>query len=178
MKPSTATLSVTAALALLVAGTYLMVVRPADQRRDALQRDINQKQASLADFDRTTASLRAISAKVDELRPAVILFESRFTPSHEMDKILAEISFLAETNSLQTKTIKTPADHQTDQYREQEMELSLTGNFGGFYQFLLQLEDMQRITRIKKINLTKASDGQMQVDLTIGFYSQPQHDAM
>jgi Tfp pilus assembly protein PilO len=158
----------------------MLIVRPAEQRREALQRDIDQKQASLAGFDRTAGSLLQISLKVDELRPAVALFDARFTAVREMDKILAEISRLAEANSLQTRTIRTPAERQSDHYREQEMELTLTGNFGGFYQFLLDLEATQHVTRIKKINLTKAAagDGQMQVNLLLSFYFQPTRDAM
>ncbi len=175
MKSSHITISVAAALALLLGGAYAMVVRPAEQRRIALQLEIDQKQATLARFDQTTASLRAVSAKVQELRPVVVVFESRFMAGHEMDKIVAEISRLAEANSVIAKTIKIPAERQTDTYRQQDVDLTLTGNFGGFYQFLLQVEAMPRIARIRKISLTKAADSQVQAELTLSFYFQPTH---
>ena len=52
-----------------------------------------------------------------------------------MDKVLEDIWRMAQANSLQTKTVKTPAIQHDGGYAEQTMELSLTGDFGGFYQF-------------------------------------------
>lgn len=159
----------------LLAGTHFLIVRPANQKCELLQHDIARKQAALAGFDRTIESIRVVGTKIDALRPAIALFDSRLGSSREMNKVLEDLWRRAEANSLQTRTVKTPAERRTEDFKEHEIELSLSGSFSSHYQFLLELEDMKRIVRIKKMNLTKmnATDGQVQAALTLSVYFAP-----
>ena len=156
-------------------GSHFLLVRPANQKREFLQRDIAQKQAALANFDRSIEAGHILGAKIDRLRPVIALVDSRLGPNNEMNKVLEELWRLAEANSLQTRTVKTPPDKRSENFSEQEIELSLSGNFGGYYQFLLQLEEMKRIVRIKRMSLKKANtrDGQVQAELTLSVYFAP-----
>jgi Tfp pilus assembly protein PilO len=172
MKLSSSSIWFTGAVLALLAGAHFLFVRPANRQRDALQEDTARKQAAAASFDRSADSFRALGGKVDALRPALALFDSRLSAGGDTNKVLEEIWRLADANSLQTRTVKTPSDRRTESFREQEIELSLSGNFSGFYQFLLKLEDMNRIVRIRKLNLKKsaAREGQVQADLTLSVF--------
>ena len=56
-----------------------------------------------------------------------------------------------------------------------QIELSLQGDFNGFYSFLLQLEKLQRITRVTQMNLQKINDrdGEMTAQMTLSIFFEP-----
>jgi type IV pilus assembly protein PilO len=86
---------------------------------------------------------------------------------------------MAEANSLQTRTIKTLKSERAANYSEQPIQLSLAGDFGGFYSFLLQLEKLPRITRVTNMDLKKISDkdGEMQAQMTMSIFFEPETGA-
>ena len=53
--------------------------------------------------------------------------------------------------------------------------MDLSGDFNGFYSFLLKLEKMPRITRITDMRLSKINgqDGQMRALLTMSIFFEP-----
>ena len=59
--------------------------------------------------------------------------------------------------------------------KQQPIQLSLSGDFNGFYSFLLQLEKLQRITRVTDMTLQKINDhdGEMQAQLTLSIFFEP-----
>ena len=99
-----------------------------------------RKQQALADLERSTAGINDLNRKLGEVQKAVAFFESKLPQAKEIDKILKEVWQMAEANSLQTKTIKTMNSQHAANYSEQPIEISLSGDFNGFYAFLLQLE--------------------------------------
>ena len=95
--------------------------------------------------------------------------------SDHLDKILKEVWQMAEANSLQTKTIKTLKSERNANYSEQPIQMSLGGDFNGFYAFLLQLEKLSRITRVMQMDLQKISgrDGEMTAQMTLSIFFEP-----
>jgi Tfp pilus assembly protein PilO len=156
------------AAALLIAG--IVWVGHQEQRRHGLEREIAEKQTAAALLDHSQITAGHVNVKVMQLADATARFESRLTPPGEMDKVLENIWRLARVNSLQTKTIKTPAIQRIGGYREQDMEVSLVGDFNGFYQFLLQLEDGRHLLRIRRMHLSKSNESEVQADLTLNIY--------
>jgi Tfp pilus assembly protein PilO len=79
---------------------------------------------------------------------------------------------MAEANSLQTKQVRTMKSERFTSYSEQPIQMSLAGNFNGFYAFLLQLEKLPRITRITNMTLQKINerDGEMQASMTLSIF--------
>ena len=87
---------------------------------------------------------------------------------------------MAEANNLTTRTIKTLKSERAANYSEQPIQMSLAGDFHGFYSFLLQLEKLPRITRVTQMNLTKINeaDGQMQAQMTLSIFFEPENGQM
>jgi Tfp pilus assembly protein PilO len=164
----------------LPAGAYFGVIRPTEKRRLDLQTDIAAKRENVATLHQSMGCVLDCTTKVETLRTAVAEFEARLPADGQMDKVLEDIWHLAQANSLQTRTVKTPAMQRTAGYSEQTMELSLAGDFAGFYQFLLQLEDSKRAMRIKKMHLSRLGgrDGEMQADVTLSVYFEPKPDSL
>ena len=159
----------------LLGSTNYFVFTKANKKKADLLADIRTKQQSLSNFQQATAGIEDLNNKIDELQKAITFFESKLPQEKEVDKILKEVWTMAEANQLTTKTIKTMKAQRGPNYSEQPIQLSLSGDFNGFYAFLLQLEKLQRITRITDMNLQKISDrdGEMQAQMTLSIYFEP-----
>jgi type IV pilus assembly protein PilO len=158
----------------LLAASFF-VFKKSTTRRDALQASIQTKQKALADLKQSTAGIEDLNRKIAELKQAITFFESKLPQEKEIDKILNEVSQMAEANALKTKTVKTLRSERAAGYSEQPIEIMLLGDFNGFYSFLLQLEKLPRITRVTNMDLTKITDaeGVMGAKVTLSIFFEP-----
>jgi len=159
----------------LLASTNYFVFTKANKKKQDLLADIRQKQTALSNLQAATAGVEDLNRKIEELQQAITFFESKLPQEKEVDKILKEVWQMAEANSLQTKSIKTLRTERGPNYSEQPIELSLAGDFKGFYSFLLQLEKLPRITRVTDMALQKINDrdGEMQAQMTMSVFFEP-----
>ena len=164
----------------LLASTNYFVFSKANKRKADLMSEIRTKQQALSNFQQATAGIEDLNRKIDELQQAITFFESKLPQEKEVDKILKEVWQMAEANQLTTKSVKTMKSQRGPSYSEQPIQLSLSGDFNGFYAFLLQLEKLQRITRITDMNLQKISDrdGEMQAQMTLSIFFEPDTGAV
>jgi type IV pilus assembly protein PilO len=159
----------------LLGSSYLLVFQKSAAKRAQLQADYEAKQRALANLSHATAGVENLGAKIDELQKAIAFFESKLPKEKEVDIILREIWQMAEANSLQTRTVKTPRSERATGYSEQTIQMSLSGDFRGFYSFLLALEKLPRITRVTTMELKKIDqqDGAMTAEVTLSIFFEP-----
>ena len=144
-------------------------------KRDWYLTDTASKRKVLNDLKQSTSGVVDWNQKIAELKQAITFFESKLPQEKEIDKILKDIWQMAEANTLQTKTVKTLKTERAANYSEQPIEMSLSGDFNGFYVFLQQLEKMNRITRVTHMSLNKIQDrdGAMQAKVTLSIFFEP-----
>jgi type IV pilus assembly protein PilO len=162
-------------LGLIVCG-YLFVLQPPTEKRALREAEIETRQKALTDLKQATVGVGDLERKIEELQKAIVFFESKLPQEKEIDKILKEVWQMAEANSLQTRTIRTLKSERSAGYSEQPIQMSLAGDFAGFYQFLLQLEKLPRITRVSQMKLEKITDreGEMQAQMTLSIFFEPE----
>ena len=160
----------------LLGCSYFLVLTKAQQKVQAQERKIEEKQKALADLDRATAGVSDVDRKVEELQEAIKFFEKKLPQEREMDLILKEVWQMAEQNRLTTKTIRTMKSVRGAAYSEQPIEMNLSGDFGGFYEFMLHLERLPRLTRVQNMTLEKINgrEGQMEAKLTLSIFFEPE----
>ncbi len=136
---------------------------------------VRQKRAVLDHLRAATAAAGDVAKKTAELEAAIAFFEGKLPPEKEIDRVLREVWQTAEGNRLQIQAFKTLKPAGGAAFSEQPIQMRLTGGFDGFYQFLLQLETLPRITRITRMELSKidARDGDMQADVTMSIFFEP-----
>src|SRR5690348_14554130 len=158
-------------LAVLI-GAYTFVFKKTSEKRAALVADIESKQSVLNNLSQATAGIDDLNHKTEELEKAITFFQSKLPQEREVDKILQDVWQMAAANSLESKTVKMQKTEKTANYSEQPIQMSLSGDFNGFYSFLLQLEKLPRITRVSQMKLEKISerDGEMQAQLTLSIF--------
>src|SRR5690554_6690767 len=160
----------------MLACTYFLIFKKASERREQKLAQIEAREKQMQHLAQITAGIQDLDAKVAELQQAIAFFESKLPQEREVGSVLDEVSQIALANSLQTRTFRTLKAERHANYSEQPIEMTLTGDFNGFYSFLLQLEKLPRITRILQMNLKKINDrdGAMQADLTLSIFYEPE----
>jgi type IV pilus assembly protein PilO len=163
------------AMLTLLGSAYFFFFNKVNQRRSALQADIALKQKTLDEVQRSTAGIDDLKGKIVELQKAIAFFNSKLPREKEIDQILKQTWRMAESDSLATKSIKTLKSRKAAGYSEQPIEIDLSGDFNGFYSFLLQLEKLPRITRVTDMHLSKINgqDGQMRARMTMSIFFEP-----
>ncbi|HVT90156.1 MAG TPA: type 4a pilus biogenesis protein PilO [Tepidisphaeraceae bacterium] len=163
-----------AMVALLVC-SYFFVFAKSNQKRLALQSDTAAKRTAMINLQKATAGIDDLGNKIDELQRAISFFEKKLPAEKEVDQILKEVWQMAEANSLQSKQVRTLRAEPGPNCSEQPIQMSLAGDFNGFYAFLLQLEKLPRITRVSQMKLEKIDehDGEMTAQLTLSIFFEP-----
>lgn len=138
--------------------------------------------------------LQAVAMKISDMREAIVqgqrdieAIEQQLPSEKGVHLILEQITELAGRNGLTVKSVKSEKPVPAATYKEQPMRMEINGVFDGFYQFLLELENLPRITRVHNMKLERAStatpskkdsneypEGWMFADLQLSIYFQPE----
>ena len=142
-----------------VAGAgYQYMIKPANQHLAVAKQRLEGKRAKLADFEEATTQSESFNKQVEQLQEAVRFFESKLPPTSEVHKVLEQVTVIAQKQGLKPKTIKTLQQKNNNGYVEQPMTMKLVGNFTSFYSFLLELEKLPRIMKLRELKLDKQSE--------------------
>ncbi len=159
----------------LLGSSYFLVFNKANEKRIAVQAEIDRKQKELAELELATSGTEDLKRKIEDLQKAISIVEDKLPQEREIDKVLKEVWNMAEANNLEQRTIKTLKSQRSSNYNEQPIEMSLAGDFEGFYVYLQQLEKLPRLTRVTKMDLNKMNDrdGAMEAKLTLSIFFEP-----
>jgi len=159
----------------LLGSSYFLVFTKANEKRLALESEINRKQKALADLSQAQVGINDVKKKMEELQAAIKFFEGKLPEHGQMDVVLGSVTKLAKENGLEQKTFKSGKQQQAANYSEQQIEMTLAGAFEGFYVYLQQLERFERLIRVTKMDLTKMNekDGSMEAKLTLSIFFEP-----
>jgi len=156
----------------ILGGSYFFVFKPASRKRADLVAKIEKRKKELADLRTATSNVSDIERKIKELEQAIRFFEDKLPEQKELDTILKDVWQRADRAMLTTRTVRTLKSETYAGYTEQPIELSLAGDFQNFYTFLLELEKLKRITKLKSMKLDKIMDrdGAMHAQMTLSVF--------
>ena len=147
-------------------GAWQFVLRPGSRRNSEMLAQIAAKQEKLHELGKATGTIADLKNEIASLQKAVGYFQSRLPSEKEIDKVLNEVSLLAEANHLTTKTIRTLGQTAeksvlslSASQSEQPIEIHLEGDFASFYVLLQALENQPRIMRVTQLILKKLDKG-------------------
>jgi Tfp pilus assembly protein PilO len=161
-----------AAALVLLGATFLVVVRPAHQRMAVDRQAINQRRAQLEKLERVTRRIKDLQDEIRRLQDALAFFENRLPQEHEIDVILREVWVIAEAGSLAPLAIRTRPPVPMARCNAQPIALTLEGPFEGLYEFLLALERLPRITKVRDMQIQRSplTEGSVRADLLVEIY--------
>jgi type IV pilus assembly protein PilO len=144
-------------------------------RREAMQAETEGWKRQLAALNQAGGDTVDWNKKIAELKEAVKYLEGKLPAEKEIDVILTQVENMVKANALEKKMVKPLRIDRSASYNELPIEMTLSGDFNGFYAFLQQLEKMPRITRLTNMALTKITDrdGAMQAKITLSIFFEP-----
>lgn len=136
------------------------------------QADIDRKREKLGQLEAATQNLDSLTAEIDKLTEAIAMFEQKLPAQQEVEVILRDVWQLAANHNLTPRRIRTDEITATAEYAELPIRMDIDGNFDGFYAFLLELEQLPRITRLPSMTLTKnrTEEGNMEADIVLSIF--------
>jgi len=159
-------------LAVVAALAGAFGVYPLLEKASADQEAIIARRAELIKVQRVVSRISDLKQEIKRLKDALAFFEDRLPEEREIDVILREVWLIADSKSLSPRRIQTDRPENGDRYNTQPITMTLEGGFGEFYEFLLGLEQLPRITKVRQMQITKspAQEGVIEVDLLMDIY--------
>lgn len=171
-------------LAVLLAvpvASWWYVFKPRNTEIAQARMEIKIKQVKLDKLREVAKRIDDIGLAIEQGREAVELIEAKLPNRDQVEDILANVWRLAKRNHLNLKSVKSEKPVLATLYMEQPLRVSMTGRFDGFYQFLLEMENLSRITRVPRMKLERIMQtgglidadldtGLMQADFTLSIY--------
>ena len=157
---------------LLPVVSYLLVFRPQSANIESAQVEIAHKKEMLAKLRIETARNDDLLQINQQINERIETMESMLPSNKEVDQIVRQVSALAIESGLSSPTLKNSKQQAAAQFREQPLELSIEGSWAGFYDFLLKIEQMPRITRIidMKIEDTSSDETEVKASFTLSIF--------
>ncbi len=153
--------------------SYFFVFKPQNDEINKAKKDIEHKQAMLEKLQAATAQTADLARQIEQIKTEIQSIEARLPSGKEMDNVLRQVSNVAAKNDLKVPNFKRSDKILTaGTAMEQPVDIEITGDFDGFYKFLLDLEQLPRITRIPDFSIVRSDkvDGEMKTKFTLSIY--------
>jgi len=159
-------------LAIVAGLTGGFVVYPLLRQTAADHEAIRARQAELIKVQRVVRRISDLKQEIKRLEVALAFFEDRLPEEREIDVILREVWLIADAKSLSPRRIQTSRPENRPRYNTQPITMTLDGRFDRFYEFLLGLERLPRITKVRQMQITKSptEEGVVEVDLLMDIF--------
>lgn len=175
-------------LAVLLAvpiAAYVYVFKPRNTEILEAREEIALKQARLDQLAQVVAKIEDIGDAIETGQQSIELIEAKLPREQDVEGVLEQISQIAERNKLVIRSITPDAPVPAAMYMELPLRLAMDGQFDGFYQFLLEVENLPRITRIHNMEMKRSESrtgpnrsdlppGSTRAEFTLSIYFEPQ----
>ena len=154
--------------------SHTRMIRPANAEMANQKAKLLEKQAKLRKLESAPAAAEELKEQLGRLSQAVTFFESKLPDASEIETVLQDVTLIAKKNNLTSKMIRTLKTKQNNGYIELPLKMELQGDFKSYYSFLLELEQLDRITKIRELSLRKDDDsqGQIKASFTVSIFFQ------
>lgn len=166
-------------LAMPIASLFL-VFKPQNREIDKAKKEIAEKQAMLEKLREATSQMASLQEANEKVQENIQALRANLPSTKEMDNVLRQVSGLAAEADLRIPTFKKQTQNvPAGLAMEQPIDVEFIGDFDGFYQFLLDLEQLPRITRVTDLKLIRNQkvDGEMKASMTLSIYYEREEGA-
>jgi type IV pilus assembly protein PilO len=153
--------------------SWAYMIKPANEHLAQERAKMETMTAKLNELEQATAAAKDLAAQLKKIEEAIDAFESKLPPSSEIHTVLEDVTLIAQRHGLTPKSIRTQKNRDNRGYIEQPLAMELHGNFNSYYAFLLELEQLDRITKIRELKLKKSErEGQTEATFVMSIFFQ------
>ncbi len=172
MQFGTKTFIYPALLVALLVLSYVLMFQPRMKEMERLREQTRIKREKLTTLEQTQAQARTRAQETEKLRNAIAFFESKLPDEKEMDKILNVFWEQAETNGLNSKSIRQLKPEETQGYCRLPIKMTLVGPWVGLFKFIQSVENLPRVTQINQMKIDKdaKTEGVVNAEFTLTIF--------
>ena len=154
--------------------SFKFMIQPTNQALGQTKERVQTQSVRLREFEQAAVAAKSFDKQLEKLQEAIDFFESKLPSTSETHRVLEQVTLIAQRQGLQPKTISTMDMRNNSGYIEQPMKMTLEGNFNSFYSFMLELEKLPRIIKVRELDLNKTGDseGWVQASFVISIFFQ------
>lgn len=160
---------------------FIYVFEPRNDQISTAQDEVKEKESRLIQLREMTDKLEDIGREIERGRDSIEVIEAKLPSQQDVEVVLEQVWQLAKANRLSVRSVKSQKMVDSATYRELPLRMILEGSFDGFYQFLLELENIPRITRVHEMKLLRLAGttgqaeqhntpGSMRAEFTLSIY--------
>jgi Tfp pilus assembly protein PilO len=161
--------------------SYFLVFAPRNAEIARARAEIESKEARLVDLKRLTARIGDLGREIAEREDELEKLNQKLPDREGVDRILEQVTQIAQKCELAVRSVKGEKVAPAGLAMELPLKTVIEGDFDGFYQFLLDVEALPRITRVHSMKITKlgmgprdnpaeAKQGEMRAEFTLSIY--------
>ncbi|MBX3322505.1 MAG: type 4a pilus biogenesis protein PilO [Phycisphaeraceae bacterium] len=149
--------------------SYLLVFRPQNRDIEASLTEISHKRDILRRLQDETSRNADLLEANRRIAERIKKDEARLPSSQGVDEIVRQVSGLAIESGLAPPTLKSLKPLEASVYWELPLEMTTSGTFRGFYEFLRRLERLPRITRVVQMEIKRGRTELKEPEITVKF---------
>lgn len=155
---------------------YFFVFQPKNQLQQDARAEIAAKRTKLVALDQATSQFINLDEEIVRLRGAIEMIEQKLPAGRETYVVVNRIADLARSHELRVETIKPDKVAPAGPFAsELPIRMEIRGSFHGFYKFMLQVEQMPRLTQVPVMKLERSTDkddpaGTMIASMTLSIF--------
>jgi Tfp pilus assembly protein PilO len=157
----------------LIGLVCLLAIRPATARLDGISGYVAKQRNELHSAQARLAALPALEKETEQLRRGVEFFDKRLPKHQDLPQLIGDVTQMSRRAALSKMAWRPEATlRRTDQFTELPLEFTFQGDFLRVINFLSDVQDMQRLTRLRRLDVQAKDgmDGQVDVQLTMNIY--------
>lgn len=173
--------------------SFMFVFKPRNEEINQARQEVDAKTEKLEQLRQVQGQLNDLGQAIEEWRKAIEMIEAKLPSERGIEDILEQVWNLAEDNGLQILGTHAEPAVPAATYMELPLKIEMYGDFDGFYQFLLELEQLPRITRVHEMAVNRAGhtsrgsrgrsrrgpadevpEGTMEAEFILSIYYQPE----
>lgn len=160
------------AVAIIVVCFVLLGYLPELREQRELAAEKEQKRRQRDDMESRVSTLEIVEAEVERLSTRLDRVGRKLPRKPDLGGFVTDITQLARQTSLRRMTNQPGAPKRNELFGEQPIALTFEGNFSDVFLFLRQVEEMQRLTRIRNIKIRSVDSkaGVVDVSLLMSIY--------
>ena len=139
--------------------SYFFVFKPRNEEIAKARAEINAKQVRLENLRRLTSRIGDLGREIVEREEELERLNQKLPDREGVDRILEQVTQLAQKSNLAVRSVKGEKVAPAGMAMELPLKTVIEGNFDGFYQFLLDVEALPRITREHQMKISKLGMG-------------------
>ncbi|MBI1304297.1 MAG: type 4a pilus biogenesis protein PilO [Phycisphaera sp.] len=162
---------------------YVFVFAPRNEEIASARAEIRNKEARLASLRQLNSQIGDLGREIEDRQVELAKLNERLPDQEGLDGLLKELTRIAQRTGVSVRTVKGDKPLSAGAAMEIPLNLTVEGDFGGYYEFLLAVEGLPRITRVQSMRITRlgsdphrkskpthAAPGEIRAELTLSIY--------